>query len=164
MQRVGLALAQKAVTAQAPDEADVFGRSAFNRYYYASYLVTRAMLRKMDASWSRISHKDIQPLLTGKVVERVRRASRNQQRLGLINDAASLCSSVTAAASALADMMKAAREVRCVADYEPETQIVRRGEVIKLVGHSIEEAKYWPRRASAHSGTILKTWRRLGLC
>jgi hypothetical protein len=164
MQRVGAVLAQKAVTAQAPDEADVFGRSAFNRYYYATYLITRAMLRQLDASWSRIPHKDIPPLLNGKVVERVRRVSRKQQQQGLINDAASLCYSVTSAASALADMMTGAHEVRRVADYEPETQILRTGKVIKLVDHSIEEAKDWPRRASAHSGTILKTWRRLGLC
>lgn len=166
MQRVGEALAQKAITAQAPGEADVFGRSAFNRYYYATYLITRATLRQLDASWSRIPHKGIPPLLMGPVLERVKRVSRTAQQKGLIdgNDAASLYYSVRAAASELAEMMKGACEVRCVADYEPETQIQRKGKVITLVDHSIDEAKNWPRRAEAHSGIILGTWRRLGLC
>jgi hypothetical protein len=164
MQRVGAALAERAVAAPDPSEADVFGRSAFNRYYYATYLITREMLRQLDASWFRKSHKEIPQLLKEQVVKRVRTVSRTAQQQGLINNADSLCYSVTAAASGLADMIKSAYELRCVADYEPETRILRTGKLIKLVDHSIDEARNWPRRASAHSGVILGTWRRLGLC
>jgi len=57
MQRVGAALAERAVTAQVLDEADVFGRSAFNRYYYATYLITRALLRELNVRAGEIEHQ-----------------------------------------------------------------------------------------------------------
>lgn len=163
MHRVGAALLQKAMAAHAADEADVFGRSAFNRYYYATYLITRKMLQQLNPSWSGTAHKNIPSLLTQTVVRHVRETSRSQERQGLIKDAGSLCRWVAQNASSLADMMKEAYEVRCIADYEPETQIQRSGKVIKLADHSTHEAENWPGRASLYAGAIVKTWRQLGL-
>jgi hypothetical protein len=126
-------------------------------------LIVRKMLGQLDASWSMTAHKDVPLLLTGKIIKRIRKVLRNQERQQLITDAESIRHSVNVAASELADIMTCAREVRVVADYEPDKKVLRTGNVVKLVDHSIEEARKWPLRASACSGTILKMWRQLGL-
>lgn len=43
---------------------DLFGRSAFNRYYYAAFLVTREMLGELQNSWKATPHRQIPILLT----------------------------------------------------------------------------------------------------
>ena len=46
MKIVGEKLERWALEQKAVDEKDLFGRSAFNRYYYAVFLLTREMLGK----------------------------------------------------------------------------------------------------------------------
>jgi hypothetical protein len=52
-------LSEIALNEVSETDADAFGRSAFNRYYYASYLITRDMLRQLDPSWTRTGHSKI---------------------------------------------------------------------------------------------------------
>ena len=51
--------------------ADAFGRSAFNRYYYASFLNVRDLVSTLDGRWARISHKGIPDLLRGAVTSMI---------------------------------------------------------------------------------------------
>ena len=41
-------LSEIALAEPVEEYADSYGRSAFNRYYYATYLITRDMLRQLN--------------------------------------------------------------------------------------------------------------------
>jgi hypothetical protein len=51
-----LSLQARAMTG---NDADAFGRSAFNRYYYATYLSVRELLASLDSSWETQRHSAI---------------------------------------------------------------------------------------------------------
>jgi hypothetical protein len=104
------------------DHADLYGRSAFNRYYYASYLITRDMLRQLDRSWTRTGHSNIPSLLTETVIKKAREELRRQQKLGGLGsgESASMRHDAHTAATKLPDLLKHASEVRRIADYETE--------------------------------------------
>ena len=53
----------KAARTTVGGEADAFGRSAFNRYYYAAFLSTRELLSMIERSWSGVPHSNIPALL-----------------------------------------------------------------------------------------------------
>lgn len=150
-----------------PDEnhADSFGRSAFNRYYYASYLITRDMLRQLNPLWTRTGHSNIPNLLTETIIKKVREELRRQQKLGGLRSAesASMRHDAYTAATNLSDLLKHAYEVRRIADYEPEQRILRNGKVIKLGEQTMEGARNWPSRTLVHAKTLIKIWRQLGL-
>jgi hypothetical protein len=147
------------------EHADSYGRSAFNRYYYASYLITRDMLRQLNPSWAGTPHSKIPDLLTGTVIGRVRKELRRQQKLGGLRSGSSksMLKEANTATSELSNLLKNAYEVRCVADYEPEQRILRNGRVIKLGEQTMEAARHWPNRVSAYTKTLIRIWRQLGL-
>ena len=51
MQYVGSELERLALSDADPNNADLLGRSAFNRYYYAAFLITRETLGYMQPNW-----------------------------------------------------------------------------------------------------------------
>jgi hypothetical protein len=154
-----------ALTEPVEEHADLYGRSAFNRYYYATYLITRDMLRQLNPSWTRTGHSEIPNLLTGAVIKTVRKELSRQHKLGGLGsgESASMGRDANTAAAELSNLLKIAYEVRRVADYEPERRILRNGRVIKLGEQTMEAARNWPRRASASTKTLIKIWRQLGL-
>ena len=56
MKIVGEQLESWALDRKVETERDLFGRSAFNRYYYAVFLLTREMLGEFKASWKKTMH------------------------------------------------------------------------------------------------------------
>jgi hypothetical protein len=165
MKIVGDHLAGVAATRGDMTECDLFGRSAFNRYYYGTYLIARNMLMQLDPAWARTPHSDIPNLLEGAVINKIRREAKNQEQAGLLSKAtsSSLRASAAAAVTQLSQLLKSAYDVRIVADYEPDSQISRNGQILILVEHSSDEAKRWQGRATQATGTILNIWRRLGI-
>ena len=83
-----------------PDR-DWFGRSTFNRFYYATFLEVRAALKEMSPDWTNVAHKNIPELLGGSIKTELRRGLERARRTG---DGATLsqCSSAIAAAKELA--------------------------------------------------------------
>jgi hypothetical protein len=158
-------LSEIAVNEATEEGADAFGRSAFNRYYYASFLITRDMLRQLNPSWKRTPHSDIPDLLTETITKRISAEARRQAKASLIHAsrASSLRTEARSAAGQLADLLKGAYEVRLVADYEPEERILRGNNVIRLSGHTLGEAGAWPKRAEWHASSLLRIWRDLAL-
>lgn len=158
-------LTEIAVGSQNFNHADVFARSAFNRYYYASYLITREMLRQLNADWSRSPHSSIPNLLELTIIKQIRSNLKKQKAVGLVStgEASQMHTSARDSAMGLANILRTAYSVRCVADYEPEEKIKRNGKTMKLDNHSLDEAQGWPKRASFHTKEIMRVWRKLGL-
>jgi hypothetical protein len=146
-------------------ERDAFGRSAFNRYYYAVFLETREMLEQMRDSWKNTAHNNIPRLLETSVLQRVRAGAKQQQRSGLMSPAehSSTISSASQAACELASLLRTAYLTRVVADYEPETAVSETNGAISLNGHSLDSARNWPSLASGWIGILLNSWRKIGL-
>ena len=145
-------------------DADVFGRSAFNRYYYASYLVTRGMLGQLNQSWSRTSHKSIPELLTTTIARKIRTEVKRQAgTLISMREAQQMRTDINQAISMLSAMLISAYKVRCIADYDPDERVTISRTNFILFRHSNHEASGWPRLADIHCKTILRIWRHLAL-
>ena len=165
MQIVGDELQRLALAERDPLNFDLLGRSAFNRYYYATYLTTREMLAMMESSWKSTSHSNIPDLLKISLKNRASTQLKNQVKRGLIDRAeeSRILTSIYALSCELADLLKFAYDARVFADYQPEILIIREENVISLKSHKITTAQQWPNRANVICKQLLKHWRRIGL-
>jgi len=165
MNKVGEKLQDWAVGSHEENESDAFGRSAFNRYYYAAYLETRDMLSMLDPKWARTSHKDIPQLLKRTVTAVIRKEANTQRKAGLITGgrASGLCSTSNDAASELSNLLESAYDIRVVADYNPDIRVVKNGAKIELANEKLDSARTWKNRASIYTKQILKVWKELGI-
>lgn len=156
---VGNRLAEIAVTERDPEHFDLFSRSAFNRYYYSTFLTVRIALARIDSRWAKIEHATIPPLLKGQVVERLRKANRKLEQAKVLDGTTRrLYSEARTAAHELSWSMDFAREVRRVADYEPQEKTTRNSDGAKLANCTTAEAKRWQQRAEIRTGAILRVY------
>lgn len=155
----------KSRCANQADEADAFGRAAFNRYYYATFLSTRQLLMQVESSWSESQHSTIPNLLEKSLVKKLRAALKPLRKKKVIAEgkAESLLRQVGAAAGDTASILRMANNVRITADYRPEEKIVFEASTFKLATHTEAEAKEWLPRIERNNGVILKVAREIGL-
>ena len=165
MKTVADKLAELAIGEKNENTADAFGRSAFNRYYYASYLVTRQMLKDLNTSWASTGHSKIPELLENRIIKRIRTEIKNQNRAGLIphNEAERLKYISISAISELTNVLRTAYSARVTADYNPEIRVVRDGHNMKLRDDTLDSAQKWVKRVSQFTKSLLKVWSHLGL-
>ncbi|SIR04270.1 hypothetical protein [Aquipseudomonas alcaligenes] len=145
--------------------ADAYGRSAFNRYYYATFLTVRELLGALDSSWQGTSHANIPGMLEDAVINKIKKAAKAQGKSGLITKGReqSLISQAVSSATEIAHLMRAAYSVRVVSDYEPENKLVFKKQTFEIIGHTDSEAKNWMIRASREKGVLLSISKELGL-
>jgi hypothetical protein len=157
-------LSQQAMSRHA-DEADAFGRTAFNRYYYAAFLSTRSFLLQIERSWSRAPHGNIPDLLEVDLIKRLRVALKPLQTKGMVptGRAKSLISQAGAAAGDMASILRTAYKVRIAADYEPETKVAFEPTTFRLATHTEAEAKQWLIRIDRNKGILLNVAKEVGL-
>lgn len=155
----------KAARSSNSGEADAFGRSAFNRYYYAAYLSTRDLLAVIDGAWSRTPHSNIPGILEDDLRKRFQRNLKRLQDKGLISEgkAKSLASQVGAAGSEIASVLRVAYTVRVTADYIPEEKVIFEPTTFQLATHTEAEAKNWLKRVDRNKGIVLNAAREIGL-
>lgn len=165
MQIVGNELEKLALSNPDPTDSDLLGRSAFNRYYYSAFLVTREMLGQMEASWKYTMHAGIPDLLRNSLRKKAKQVLDRQVSRGLIEQGKSsrLLTDVNYTANELAQLLESAYDARIIADYQPEVQTVRDGNIIKLKAYKLTTAKEWPERAGLLCGKLLRIWRDIGL-
>lgn len=165
MRVVAASLALQAMNCTDEREFDLFGRSAFNRFYYDAYLSARETLQRMDAGWAEQSHKQIPDLLRGAVVKRIKKAAKVAAESSQISipESQRLVARASASAAALADLLRMAYRVRVVADYKIEKLVLREGQVARLDGCTLENAKHWGDKTRMHTGSILSVCESLGL-
>lgn len=157
-----LAQVAKARTA---DEADAFGRTAFNRYYYAAFLSTRELLAQIDRSWSRAPHGNIPELLELDLIKRLRAALKPLRAEGLVPEgrARSLINQARAAGGDMASILRTANKVRVTADYLPDEKVVFEPTTFRLATHTEAEAKRWLLRIDRNKGIVLNVAKEVGL-
>ncbi len=158
METVGLSLQRSAIEMKAePTNFDQFGRSAFNRYYYAVFLIVRELILEFNPTWGG-THSSIPAMLTGSVKREIKSFQAKAQRT---NDAEAiaLCSKAVAALAALASMIKTANAVRVTADYNPDIKISGVGsDRFSLGAIDITDAHAWTGQARSLSQVIRRAW------
>jgi len=164
MNRVGEVLRKYALSEGDASKKNLFGRSAFNRYYYAAFLITREMLAAIDPRWEKTPHKNIPALLQDSLCKPVLHRLKLNAKQKLITDGESsrLRTKLTHATRNLADLMKRAYDVRRTADYEPESSIVVKDRDIILNSCTLTAANLWASRAGVLCKDIRKVWEDSG--
>lgn len=156
MEEVGLHLRAHALVILPTQEreADLFGRSAFNRLYYSAYLTTKSILGEVLSDMPR-SHKGTPEYLRGLATGRIAHIKRAAVRAGdhkLRQD----CTNAKVAVDALAGLLEGANTVRETADYFPEIPVLfKTGHSFSLNATEVELAKAWPNQARQYARTIL---------
>ena len=158
MKIVGDQLATWALAQAEDDNKDLFGRSAFNRYYYAAFLSTRKMLGEFEPKWQRTAHRNIPDLLKGQLKRELTSAIDLSRPEGM-----RVINKHNSSINALASLLEQAYKVRISADYEPEVRIQQTNKVISLGNHKLTSAEKWPDRADSYCKTIRAAWREASL-
>ncbi len=146
-------------------DADAFGRSAFNRYYYETYLTVRDLLVTIDAAWGKTPHAKIPDHLEKSLVNRIKETAKRQKRTGMLTPSRNntIVYQTMSAATNIASILKSAYSVRVAADYEPTHKIVFRLVGFELDSCSIGEANSWYSRVEREKGKLIAISRELGL-
>jgi hypothetical protein len=163
MYRVGDRLVAIAINATNKEEADLFGRSAINRYYYACFLVAREAVLHIRPTLE-IKHSQLPTNLKGAVADTVRKVIARLERQMLISstDAYSYKVTLHLAVSSLAQTLESAYKLRVTADYEPEKKAICDNGIVLLDDTTSTKAKDWHREAATAVGRMMKLWRDLG--
>jgi hypothetical protein len=161
MIRVANHLRDHALGCSDSDETNVFGRSAFNRYYYATFLIVRQFLTEIDPGWGDLVHKDVPDLLTTGLLKRY----RNQLKKGGLDPAETekQKSIATNAASKLAAVMAQAYLIRVDADYKPDKLLTRSKGTLELSKVKSVDAAEWYYNAVRCSDILRNVARNVGI-
>lgn len=145
-------------------ERDLFARSAFNRYYYATFLLTRATLASFRAEWrDNIPHATMPELLRGKIKTLITKERFSAQKNG-DTELVAICLRALSALEDLAKILDIGRATRTTADYNPEIQIdFSNGIAFRLNTISISDANSWPQRARGYLLTISLAWKQINV-
>lgn len=127
------------------DDADAFGRSAFNRYYYAAYLVTRQILQPVLPDLPK-QHATLPEFLRttvrGDLGKRRLRATRAGD-----HTAAKSTQEARQATLLLAEILVAGYGSRVMADYHPEVPVAFDAKDFKLNEVRSTDAQNWRPKA-----------------
>lgn len=141
-------------------DADLYARSAFNRYYYATFLCVRQTLVNVDKKYeSSLNHKGIPELLRGTIQKRIKAIQRKASKLGdaqLVKD----CLQASSQNLTFAEILEKAYAIRVVADYTPETAVDFRSDRFSLSGVAVTEAHEWLAKANLWSSLLLNVVRQ----
>lgn len=158
MEIVAHHLQSEALSRTDASERDEFGRSSFNRYYYATFLLARSLLSQLRSEWGEPAHAAIPEILRGKVTQELK-AGRTRAQKATDPDLVAQCGRAIAAAAELAKIMDEGRMTRVTADYEPTVAVdFSGGTNFKLNTISVSQARNWPLRASTLTKSISATW------
>lgn len=161
METVALHLENEAIRRASPDERDSFGRSAFNRYYYATFLKIQIALRSQRPCWAKSGHSQLPKTLQDEVIKELK---TNFQKSKKIGDAemAKLCSEAISAAKSLATILTEGYAVRVTADYFPDIAVsFMPAGGFKLNATPVSHAHSWPAKASGFVAALERAWRQI---
>jgi hypothetical protein len=162
MEKVARHLLDEAMLRDAPDEKDVFGRSVFNRYYYATFLNVKEGLSGLKKEWEgNLAHASIPDMLRGQIQSELKKGLAKAKRAS-DPEVASLCSKAITATKNLATLMEQGRTLRVTADYHPEVAIdFSIGPYFHLNKFPVEDAKSWAPRAKIFVNAISHAWKQV---
>lgn len=157
-------LKEQALARTGTDDFDVFGRSAFNRYYYATFLIIREKFYAMGVlqAGQGLPHANVPERLRGTLKKEFSKARLKIHRSG-DKDLSGKIHSAESATEDLARMIEEAKAIRTLADYEPEISIVLSRRGFSLVNVDIDTAKAWPQKAEGYLRVIESAWRQVNV-
>lgn len=165
MKIVGDELSTLALGRHGSGDFDLLGRSAFNRYYYAAYLITRNTIGQMESDWKGTNHSGLPTLLEVALIKKVKLYLDRQLKGDLIDKGqhSRTLGEFRRVGAELAQLLKYAYHVRVLADYEPEVELLYINKMIILQSCKITTAKGWSSHAERLCGRLLKLWKEIGL-
>lgn len=139
-------------------DADLFGRSAFNRFYYAAFLITRQLIRSVFPDLPS-QHASIPEFLRGSVGKEL--GKRKQRAMKASDHAAvKLAQDARVAAGDLADLLVRGYGARVAADYHPEVAVSFHSSGFTLNEVTLADAESWPYKARKLSLMIVQAMRQ----
>lgn len=140
-------------------EADAYARSAFNRYYYSTFLELREMFIVLDEKWAKTPHGTYPGHLKGAMLRKLKKRASTLRDVRDF-DNAKIFESACHGIPELAKIMEKGYDLRVIADYQPEVEINFSNKTdFTLNDIAISEAKSWPDRARKLSKIIISAWR-----
>jgi hypothetical protein len=117
-------------------EVDLFGRSAFNRFYYACYWVIRTNLPDAVTDWTKMGHKSLPNCLKSSVQKETLKTLERLRKSNTISDVdfGRLHPRITRSISEIARLLEHGYSVRCTADYNPDFKATKTGHSLILEG------------------------------
>lgn len=145
--------------------ADAFGRTAYNRYYYACYLDMRRFIGELNSQWAGVNHAEVPNHLTGAVLKKINRELINCEKNGLMSSGQvfSKKSIISTALHTMASIMAEAYTIRCTVDYEPDIMIVYKNEKILIENTTVATAKDWLSKINIEKFKVIKVMKEVGL-
>jgi hypothetical protein len=140
-------------------EANLFGRSAFNRYYYAVYFLTRDMLSDFNAPWATTAHANVPVILSGPVRDAIRKFKQRATHLR-DSEAISICSRALSAIDELCELLRRGYSVRVTADYDATVGIefAPDSNQFSLAATSVTTARRWVERTGFLTSSVRRAW------
>jgi len=161
MQVVGHYLQVEAMKPHNPEEKDLFGRSSYNRYYYATFNITRDIVRTINPKWVSSKHAEYPDIFSKKIVGRFKKERSSALKVedpalvGILNKAIS-------SANDIALLLRKANSARKVADYDLSIKVnFLNTNRFSLSSIDITSAHLWPERANTLGSLIIDAWRQV---
>ncbi|HCB1401081.1 TPA: hypothetical protein QH865_005115 [Klebsiella variicola] len=144
--------------------ADAYGRSAFNRYYYACFLNIREFVSAIDTSWGKVKHAEVPTLLRVSVNKKIEIELRKSERIGdlTLGEYHSKKSILLTSLENMASTMAMAYTIRGVVDYEPEIEMIFGDGSFSINKTSVASAKGWLQTINLERAKVIKIMREVG--
>ena len=144
MQNVAVHLRDYARKLSDPQQMDVFGRSAFNRFYYACYWEVRTTFPHIHKNWAKIGHKALPPYLTSSAKQDILKQLDRLHKAKVVGDSeyAKLKGRIEHSLAEISRLLIQGYSIRCVADYNPEIKTEYVGDSLILNGQKISSIEH----------------------
>lgn len=146
-------------------QVDLFGRSAFNRFYYACYWEIRTKLPNIVSDWTKLGHKALPERLEKSVKRDTLGTLEKLRRKRVISDAdfGRLSPRITTSIVEIASVMRRGYSVRCTADYAPDLKASKAGGSLTLDGAKLSTFESAYRDLAIQVGILKKSREEIGL-
>ncbi|EPE3624740.1 hypothetical protein ACSIA8_002789 [Serratia marcescens] len=144
--------------------ADAYGRTAFNRYYYACFLNVREFVSNIDASWAKVKHAGVPDLLRVSVNKKIEVELKKSEKIGDITprEYKSKKSIILSSLDSMASTMSMAYTIRGIVDYEPEIEMVFKENGFTINSQTVASAKGWLQTINSERSKITKIMKEVG--
>lgn len=134
MKVVAKSLVASAANCQDDELKERLYRSAFNRFYYYSFLKVRSTLKCIDPTWGRDNHANMPDKLRNGVKNYFKKNLDSLKRKDVISSGeySRAQSAISDATLVLSGMLDEMYRLRCVADYQPEDLVSITNGVVTL--------------------------------
>ncbi len=165
MNRVAKHLEMHSIGLKDAVDIDLFGRSAFNRFYYSAYWTVRDSLSPIRPSISKQPHKNMPIYLKNSFKNYLLKKCTVLESKKIIKPSESkrIQSIIRSQLMSISSSLENAYYVRCIADYYLEEKAILIGNKIRLGGMSSSDVSSIDTKVKSATDTLVKTCHENGL-